>query len=100
MLLHLDLSDNRLTKVDGGFAGLRQLSRLDLRHNRLTEITQFTFRDQLNLRYLLLSDAPRDLDHVTRTCYLLLSENHIVHVDRRAFRGLEKLMYLEKLGLW
>jgi len=75
MLLHLDLSDNRLTSVDGAFAGLRQLSRLDLRNNRLTDITQFTFRDQLNLRYLLLS------------------ENHIVHVDRRSFRSLEKLMY-------
>ena len=76
MLLHLDLSNNRLTTVDGAFAGLRQLSRLDLRDNRLTDITQFTFRDQLNLRYLLLS------------------ENHIVHVDRRAFRSLEKLTYL------
>ena len=76
MLLHVDLSKNRLATVDGAFAGLRQLSRLDLRNNRLTEITQFTFRDQLNLRYLLLS------------------ENHIVHVDRRAFRSLEKLIYL------
>jgi len=73
MLLHLDLSDNRLTTVDGAFAGLRQLSRLDLRNNRLTEITQFTFRDQLNLRYLLLSHLPRDPDQVStetgpRTC--------------------------------
>lgn len=76
MLLHLDLSDNRLSTIDGAFAGLRQLSRLDLSNNRITEITQFTFRDQLNLRYLLLA------------------ENHVVHVDRRAFRGLEKLMYL------
>jgi len=67
MLLHLDLSDNKLTTIDGAFAGLRQLSRLDLRNNRLTEITQFTFRDQLNLRYLLLSDPPRDHDHVTQT---------------------------------
>ena len=62
MLLHLDLSENRLTTVDGAFAGLRHLSRLDLRNNRLTEITQFTFRDQLNLRYLLLSDVQRDVN--------------------------------------
>jgi len=80
MLLYLDLSDNRLSSVDGAFADLRQLSRLDLRNNRLTEISQFTLRDQINLRYLLLS------------------ENHIVHVDRRAFRGLEKLMYLVLRG--
>lgn len=75
-LLHLDLSDNKLNSVDGAFAGLRELSRLDLRSNRLTEISQFTFRDQTNLRYLLLS------------------ENHISHIDRRAFRNLEKLTYL------
>ena len=76
MLMNLDLSGNKLSNVDGGFAGLRELSRLDLRTNRLTEITQFTFRDQVNLRYLLLS------------------ENFISYVDRRAFRNLEKLTYL------
>src|SRR5688572_18526441 len=42
-LVQLDLSDNRLSSVEGVFVGCRLLSRLDLRQNLLTKITSTTF---------------------------------------------------------
>ena len=44
-LRELDLSSNQLTSVDGAFAGMANLDRLDLRENQLDEITEFMFRD-------------------------------------------------------
>ena len=75
-LLHIDLSGNQLSNVDGSFDGLRQLSRLDLRQNRLTAVTSDTLSGLSNLRYLRL-------DH-----------NDIASVDSRAFVTLDRLMYL------
>ena len=75
-VIHLDLSNNNLAHVDGAFAAMSQLSRLDLSNNAITEITQFTFRDLANLRYLLLAG------------------NKIADINRRSFRYLTKLMYL------
>ena len=80
MLLHLDLSYNKLEKVNGAFSGFRELSRLDLSGNELTELTQFTFRDLTSLRYLLLS------------------HNRIHTINKKAFRSLEKLMYLVRVA--
>ena len=75
-VIHIDLSNNNLDNVDGAFAGMSELSRLDLSNNAITEITQFTFRDLVNLRYLLLAG------------------NKIADINRRSFRSLTKLMYL------
>lgn len=75
-VLHLDLSANRLKSVDGAFASMKDLTRLDLRNNRLVELSASTFRGLSSLRYLLLSS------------------NEISSVDRRAFRALERLVYL------
>ena len=80
MILHLDLSGNRLTTVDGAFTGMKDLSRLDLSGNRLASLTQFTLRDLNNLRFLFLAN------------------NTISSVDKRAFRGLEKLSQLVLRG--
>ena len=79
-LLHLDLSKNQLDQIDGAFASMVKLTRLDLRNNWIKRLTQFTFRDLASLRYLLLSG------------------NQITHVDRRAFTNLLKLMYLVLKG--
>jgi len=79
-LLHVDLSGNQLRDVDGAFAGLQQLSRLDLRQNRLTAVTSSTFSGLSGLRYLRLDD------------------NHISTVDSRAFDTLDRLMYLVLRG--
>ena len=78
--MHLDLSNNSLTNVDGAFAAMTQLSRLDLSHNSLSSITQYTFTDLSDLRYLLLAD------------------NRIDDIDRKAFQNLGKLMYLMLKG--
>ena len=79
-LLHIDLSGNQLSDVDGAFDGLRQLSRLDLRQNRLTALTSNTFSGLSSLRYLRLDD------------------NHISSIDARAFVELDRLMYLVLRG--
>ena len=79
-LRELDLYGNQLTSVDGAFAGMANLDRLDLRENQLEEITEFMFRDQVNLRFLFLTG------------------NRIQSVDRHAFRYLEKLFQLVLKG--
>jgi len=79
-LLHVDLSGNQLSDVDGAFDGLLQLSRLDLRQNRLTAVTSSTLSGLDNLRYLRLDD------------------NRISVVDSRAFVTLDRLMYLVLRG--
>ena len=79
-LLHLDVSNNLLNQIDGAFAGMSQLTRLDVRDNRITRLTQFTFRDLVSLRYLLLSG------------------NQITRIDKRTFKNLSKLMYLVLKG--
>ena len=75
-VVHLDLSNNNLVHIDGAFARMSELSRLDLSNNAITSITQFTFRDLTNLRYLLLAG------------------NKITDIHHRAFVRLSKLMYL------
>jgi len=50
--------------------------RLDLRTNKLSSLSHNCFQELSSLRYLLLAD------------------NHIAYIDKRAFRSLEKLMYL------
>jgi len=79
-LVHLDLSNNQLTAIDKAFNGLTELSRLDLRQNLLTSITQLTFRGLTQLRYLRLDD------------------NMITNVDQKAFADLDKLMYFVLKG--
>ena len=79
-LLHVDLSENQLQNVDGAFSGLRQLSRLDLRRNRLTRITSNSLPGLSNLRYLRLD------------------ENRISSIESRAFVTLDRLMYLVLRG--
>ena len=79
-LLHVDLSGNQLSDVDGAFSGLRRLSRLDLRQNRLTAVTSNTLSGLSSLRYLRLDD------------------NHISLIDSRAFVTLDRLMYLVLRG--
>lgn len=79
-VVHLDISGNRLENIDNVFSGLRDLSRLDLRNNRLTQLTQNSFRGLSSLRYLLLTS------------------NRISHVDRRTFRPLEKLVFVVLKG--
>ena len=79
-LLHVDLSGNQLNDVDGAFDGLHQLSRLDLRENRLTVVTSNTFSGLSGLHYLRLDD------------------NHISSIDSRAFVTLDRLMYLVLRG--
>ena len=75
-LLHIDMSGNQLSDVDGAFDGLRQLSRLDLRQNRLTAVTAKTFTGLTSLRYLRLD------------------QNRISSIDSRAFVTIDRLMYL------
>ena len=79
-LLHVDMSGNQLNKVDGAFDGLRQLSRLDLRQNRLESVTSNTFSGLSSLRYLRLDD------------------NLISSIDSRAFVTLDRLMYIVLRG--
>ena len=76
----LDLSNNDLTYVDGAFANMTRLTRLDLHDNNLTSLTRFTFRDLSGLQFLLLGG------------------NAINNIEREAFRNLEKLMYLVLRG--
>jgi len=85
-LENLNLSHNQLQTIDSAFTRLTNLTRLDLRHNRLIELTRNTFKGLINLRYLILTD------------------NKLAHIDVRAFRHLEKLVYLvlkgnEQLGV-
>ena len=75
-LLNLNLSDNQLSQIDGAFAEMSKLTRLELQNNHIRRLTQFTFRDLVSLRHLVLSG------------------NQISHIGRRAFTNLEKLMYL------
>ena len=79
-LLHVDLSWNQLRDVDGAFDRLHQLSRLDLRQNRLTAVTSNTFVGLSSLRYLRLDD------------------NRISSIDSRAFVTLDQLMYFVLRG--
>jgi Leucine-rich repeat (LRR) protein len=76
----LDVSDNKLDYIDGAFAGMRRLSRLDLRNNDITTLTQFSLRDLENLQYLLLSG------------------NRISAVERDTFQNLGRLSYLVLSG--
>ena len=55
-LIHLDLSGNRISRVEVAFDGLPQLSRLDLRQNSLTTLTALTLSGLTGLRYLRLDD--------------------------------------------
>ena len=79
-LSEVDLSGNQLSDVDGAFDGLRRLSRLDLRRNRLTTVTSKTLSGLSGLRYLRLDD------------------NRISSVADRAFATLDRLMYLVLRG--
>jgi Leucine-rich repeat (LRR) protein len=76
----LDLSGNRLTDIDGGFSGMINLTRLDLRNNFITALTEFTFRDLKNLHNLLLTN------------------NRIEQIDPQTFRPLANLLYLVLKG--
>ena len=79
-LLHVDLSGNQLSDVGGAFAGLRRLSRLDLRQNRLSALTSNSLSGLSALRYLRLDD------------------NRVSAVDGRAFVALGRLVYLVLRG--
>ena len=79
-LNNVDLSGNQLSDVDGAFDGLRRLTRLDLRRNRLTTVTSKTLSGLSGLRYLRLDD------------------NRISSVADRAFATLDRLMYLVLRG--
>lgn len=82
-LVQLDLSDNRLSSVEGVFVGCRLLSRLDLRHNLLMRVASTTFRDLIGLRYLRLEDnliSSVSVDafvHLQHLSYLVLKGNPI-----------------------
>lgn len=99
-LLHLDLSCNQLTEVDGAFAGLVNLSRLDLRQNRLSVVTQSTLSGLSSLRYLRLDDNlishidSRALLNQKQLMYFVLKGNPIGHLNRIYFKS-EFLSYVD-----
>lgn len=76
LLLHLDLSKNLLTSIDGAFTDLKELSKLNLCNNELSEINQNTFKGLTNLRHIFLC------------------QNIIKYIHKNSFSLMKKLMYI------
>ncbi|KAK3862677.1 hypothetical protein Pcinc_031488 [Petrolisthes cinctipes] len=99
----LDLSYNQLFSLDGsvGLRRLKELSRLDLSHNRLTSITPDFFRGARSLTHLNASHnkltqiteaVARRLKAVT---HLDLSGNHISCLSRKITEYLPRMTHLD-----
>ncbi|XP_078468434.1 leucine-rich repeats and immunoglobulin-like domains protein 3 isoform X1 [Lampetra planeri] len=101
----LDLSHNHLSRIEEGtFVGLGMLRSLLLAHNHLSNIADGAFKE---LRSLLTLDlAGNEISWTIEDMHgaftglenlnkLVLSENKIKSIAKKAFIGLERLQYLD-----
>ena len=90
-MLTMDLSMNEIKNIEGIFANLTQLTRIDLRGNKITEITENSFRNLVNLRYLLLGEnliariAPNSFRDLKTLTYFVVNKNPLAEFNAVGF---------------
>jgi len=91
MVFYLGLKYNRLSNITNGtFKGLKNLKELDVSNNRIRDISSRSFGDLVNLQTLNLSNNNLEAINFwipTRIAYIYFEFNRISFIDKDSFKN-------------